>query len=273
MGERTTIFAGQVVTDIMGVPTPTYANLPVEIRALSATPYAPTSGNATFLPTSLRYCSMPATGEAGVVPVRAVSGQTLPVSGTVNVSELIAANSAANKCATYRVVLPSFGAGGYGAYATPTDLITIQGSDTKTVIVTAFNMTIQATSAAIAICRFIRRSTANSGGVYSNPTPVKMSSNNPAPSASINVYTGAPTLGADNGIIAYSVANIVTLTSSPYALNIAQLITPSANQSTNSQQGFVIHGANESLCLNWNGAALPAGFSAGYNIEWIEFGT
>lgn len=265
MGERTVLMAGQIVTE--SVPAElggSYASVPIEIQTLG--------GNYTaFLPSGLKYCSMPADGSAGVLPVRAVTGQTLPVSGTVNVSELMAANSAANKLASYRAVKFNFGAGGYGAYATPTDLINIAGSNSKRILLTYLAITCQATAGSAIAFNVIKRNTPNSGGTYTVLDAIPNDSTLPAAAASLKLYTAAPTLGNAVGSIAPIYGSITTLTAQPGAFSMSTWVPVTANGTTEVRTGLILNNADESISLNFNGAILPAGFSAGYAIEWIEF--
>lgn len=166
--------------------------------------------------------------------------------------------------ATYAAV-----ADGYAAYATPTDMVGIRGSATKTVRIMAVRMAIRSTSAAVQVLHFIKRSTANTGGTVTNPTPVAMDSANPVATAVIDVYGAAPTLGAAAGTVKVNALMSTTLTAgftmhdvySPF-LSPMSLIT--------FHQPVILRGAAESLYINYAGAALTAGFSAYYDFVWTE---
>jgi hypothetical protein len=160
---------------------------------------------------------------------------------------------------------------GYAAYATPTDMLVISGSATKTVAVTNLFMQIQSTSAALQTLYFVKRSTANTGGTASNPAAVPLDSAEDAATAALSLYSVIPdALGTSVGNVAIAVAASVALTGTPGTMQM--------NQGSGLQYGLldlrrpiVLHGAAESLCINYNGAALTPGFSATWGAEWVEY--
>lgn len=161
---------------------------------------------------------------------------------------------------------------GYTAYATPTDLITISGSATKTIVVLNFQIGAHSNAAALQTFYFLRRSTANTGGTSTNPTAVKYDSSQGAATAVVNVYTAAPTLGTTAGTLRI---NEISSTTATTAAGMTTLAGTSTNNNIVGMVDFrrpiILRGAAESLCLNYAGAALTAGFSAYYFIEWVEF--
>ena len=185
-------------------------------------------------------------------------GTPQPVSGSVTTIP-------ANRLGTYSVtgVL-------YPAYATPTDMLCIYGSNTKTVAIHAMSLTIRTTAAALQTIYYIKRSTANTGGTSTNPVPTANDSTAPAATATVSLYTAAPALGTAIGTlrIIETASGLATTTPGAILMTTSGFSSPN---STNFQTPIILRGAGEGLCLNDNGAPLTAGFLAGYAIEWTEY--
>lgn len=158
------------------------------------------------------------------------------------------------------------------AYATPTDIFCISGSATKTVRLVTFSFYIQSTAAASGTWIWVKRSTADTGGSPTNPTAIPLDSADPAATAVVNLYTAAPSaLGTSLGNLFVQVFNTTTLALSSISLNSAAVVNGIAYPSTPGySKPLTLHGANESLCLNFNGAALPGGFTSQYVFSWTE---
>lgn len=148
--------------------------------------------------------------------------------------------------------------------ATPTDIVIINGSASKTIRVLRIIMSATQTTAGINEFLFVKRSTANTGGTSSTPTPLPMDSNNAAVTAVVRQYSVNPTgLGT-------TVANLQAI----------KLLTPQSTSTTQPQyvidftsglsQGVVLRGTAEGLALNFNGAALPTGLNVACTFEWTE---
>lgn len=156
---------------------------------------------------------------------------------------------------------------GYAAYATPTDMIALTGSATKTVAIVNFGLQIQSTAAALQTLYFIKRSAANTGGTASNPTAFALDSTNAAATAVVNLYSAAPAgLGAAVGTVLPLQFSSSTLTTAG-----AQTSLGTATSLIDLRQAVILRGVAESLVLNYNGAALTAGFAATWFFEWIEY--
>lgn len=183
------------------------------------------------------------------------SATTAPFSRPVTQAGIAGGN------ATYRVA-----GTGYTAYATPTDLITISGSATKTVVVRLMTIQTQSTSAALQTFYLVKRSTADTGGTSTTPTPVAFNSSRPAPSAVVSLYTAAPTVGTSAGNVQITLIASAVVTSAPGAATF----TP-ATSVTDFSEPFILRGTGESLCLNYAGAALTPGFTATWFVEWEEY--
>lgn len=170
---------------------------------------------------------------------------------------------------TYRAV-----GTGYAAYATPSDLLVISGSATKTVIVTALNIAPGATAASLATLFWLKRSTANTGGTASNPAAIPVDSGDPAATAVISLYTAAPTTGTLVGNVGAVAASITAVSGAPlfYGLTGSTIngVTPSPSGLVDIRKPIILRGVAESLALNFNAAALPAGFTATWSVEWVE---
>lgn len=162
----------------------------------------------------------------------------------------------------------------YAAYATPTDLMTLMGSGTKTVVVTGFAIGIQTTASALQTLDLIRRSAASTGGTATTLTAASHDSTQAAATAVAKIWTVAPAgLGASAGILKTSVAASSTLAIGPTLMNpnFTNYNAPSPLLADDFRRPIILRGAAESLNFNYRGAALTAGFAACGFIEWIEF--
>lgn len=162
-------------------------------------------------------------------------------------------------------------ASGFVSYATPTDMFCISGSATKTVRVVNANIYVQSTTATSETWTWLKRSAADTGGAPTTPTPVLLDSASASATAVVNLYTSAPSLGSSAGSLLVLVANTTTLILASLPLNPMNAINGSAAPSTTGyNQPVTLHGVAEQFCLNFNGAALPAGFTSQYVISWTE---
>lgn len=147
--------------------------------------------------------------------------------------------------------------------ATPTDVLTIKGSGTKTIRVTAIRFTLSTTagSGILLNTSLVKRSSANTSGTSTTATNVPHDSNNAAGTATVQGYTANPTLGTAVGTI-----RSIRYDATPAA---------TANQEevfdfgTRPAQCIVLRGAAEQLCLNLGGTTVTGGILDG-SIEWTE---
>lgn len=164
---------------------------------------------------------------------------------------------------------------GYAAYAAPTDLLTINGSATKTVAITTVSISMQATAGALVNLFWIKRSVANTLGTATNPAGISFDSGDTAATAVVSLYTAAPTLGAAVGTLSTVVGSASTLTATPSAYSWAGQTgfgSPASPTLVNDlRKPIILRGVAESLCLNLGGAAIPAGFTATWFVEWVEY--
>lgn len=157
---------------------------------------------------------------------------------------------------------------GYAAYATPTDMLTISGASGKIVRVYNILLRVHTTAAALATVKWIKRSTANSGGTSSTPTITPFDSNDPAASAVVRLYSVIP---AGLGTTAISVDNHVVTTTPTAVPSIFQSAGMFGIHTNDSYpKPVILRSSSESLCANYGGAALPAGFTAWWEVIWTE---
>lgn len=159
--------------------------------------------------------------------------------------------------------------GGNLGYATPQDLVCIKGSGTRTVQVTAFSLFIQSTAAALGTVQWVMRSTADTGGTFTTPTIARHDLLDPAGTAEVDVYTALPTPGTSAGTLRFVTAMTAATTTPPTAFSLVAN-EPGMWSTTTFQSPITLRGPAQELCANWNGAAIPAGFTYGYLVEWEE---
>lgn len=150
--------------------------------------------------------------------------------------------------------------------ATATDIFIIKGSATKTIRIISLEFMGTATAATLVDLFLIKRSTANTTGTYVEGTAAKHDSQNSGNSNSAGHYTANPgALGTSAGTVKRVKALLTTSATVMTGLNKNQILTPGLDQP------ITLRGVAESLALNFNGAALPAG-SADWSINctWIE---
>ena len=145
---------------------------------------------------------------------------------------------------------------------TATDIWTLLGSGTKTVRLLRLTITGFATAAISVNLQLIVRSTADSGGTSSTPALVPHDTNgSPSATAVVNLYSVNPTLGTSVGPIRARKLNLGATGSAG---------TVEWNFSDKNDQAPVLRGATQQLCLNWNGAAVPAGTLLDIEAEFTE---
>lgn len=207
-----------------------------------------------------------------LVAAMSVSGTGAPIGGSASAPVFTNPTNGAGAAAgnpTYRV-----GGAGYTAYATPTDLIGIRGSASKTVVVTSMALRIQAGSAALQTISLIKRSTANTGGTVTNPTGVPVDSLQNAATAVVDMYTALPTSGAAVGTL--MIDHVPSNTSANQG-GLIQLVIASTGIPQNpfmagdERRGITLRGAAESIYFNYAGAVLTGGFTALWQFEWYEY--
>jgi hypothetical protein len=156
----------------------------------------------------------------------------------------------------------------HAGYATPTDLVGIRGSATKTIAVHGITLALMATAGSVQRTDWVKRSTANTGGTRSNPTALPYDSTSPAATAVVDLYTAAPTTGTLAGIL----QTVAASTGSTGGTFGSFLFSPTIVTANDLRRPAILNGINESIYFNFRGAALPAGFNIEYGfIEWTEY--
>lgn len=160
---------------------------------------------------------------------------------------------------------------GYGGYATPTDMLTIVGSASKTILITNIYIGAQATAGTLMTFYLTKRSTANAGGTATQPAIIPHDSTNPAASAVVNLYSAAPTPGTALGDIHLATVSATVMTNAAALFGtFVGVARDGARQMTDLRQPVILRGVGESLSVNLKGAAIPAGFVMNYIVEWVE---
>lgn len=158
--------------------------------------------------------------------------------------------------------------------ATPTDLIIIEGSATKTLRIISFQVYVTTTTAGglSAQLFLIKRSAADTTGTFVGATAVAMDSNDAASTANrVGHFTANPgALGAAIGTINTKrvLADVVPPGVMKVNDNVVEMLP--VNLATLLPRPLVLRGVAQCLALNFNGAALVAGQTHAYTIGWTE---
>lgn len=159
--------------------------------------------------------------------------------------------------------------------ATPTDLVIIEGSSTKTVRILSAVIGTQTTAAGSEEFRLIKRSAADTTGTF-------VSAGTPVPFDSVNAVSTVNRVGhftANPGALGTAVGNInIVRQASPVLLpatfagirEVPEIeLVPTMGASL-MDQPLTLRGVGETLAINFNGAALVAGQIHTYRVMWIE---
>jgi hypothetical protein len=159
--------------------------------------------------------------------------------------------------------------------ATPTDVITISGAANTVVRVLNIRALIHTTAASLILAHWIKRSAANTGGTATQATAISIDSGREGAKAVINIYTANPaTLGTAVGTLGNQYLTTTVPTSVPGVMQLNAIggstgFNAFANDSL--VKPVTLRGAAESVCLNFNGATLAAGFIiAAWDVQWTE---
>lgn len=147
--------------------------------------------------------------------------------------------------------------------ATATDVVVIAGSATKTVRISRVCFGGSATAASIYDVYMYKRTVANTGGTATNPVPTQHDSGDAAASATVSLYTANPTLGTGS----------IVRASKTFLINGGTPVGGTPIQCWDFGVGVerpTLRGVAQSFALNHGGAAVPAGASLYYNVEFTE---
>jgi hypothetical protein len=152
--------------------------------------------------------------------------------------------------------------------ATPTDVIEIQGSATKTIIVKRVKLAGAATAAGTMPAKLERRTTAGTIGsaVRTAVVAAKHDSADAAPTAVVSTI-GTANLGAVGTTAGIVGTGRLQMTALGTGVAANDVVWDFANR---DDKGIYLRGILEFLCVNLNGAALPAGGVIDYEIEIEE---
>lgn len=164
-------------------------------------------------------------------------------------------------------------AGTFTPAATPTDLVIIEGSATKTVRVVSMKIFTTNTAAGSQQFFLIKRSTADTTGTFVAATAVPVDSADAAATVNrVGHFTANP------GALGTSVGNAyVTRVGSPAAVpaSFAGVMQEAAVEmipkvTSGLERLLTLRGVAQCLAINFNGAALVAGQTHAYFIQWTE---
>lgn len=164
--------------------------------------------------------------------------------------------------------------GSFTPVATPTDLVTIYGSATKTIRVLSMQIGTVNTAAGSQIFHLIKRSAVNTTGTFVAGTAVPHDSTNGAATATVGHYTANPGgLGAAVGTLNIKkvASTVVTPTSFAGVREESQVeMLPKAAEGHFLHQPVTLIGVAQGLAINFNGVALVAGQIHTWSITWTE---
>jgi adenine deaminase len=145
--------------------------------------------------------------------------------------------------------------------ATPTDIVIISGSATKTVRVKQVIVSGVATTAGSMDVSLIKRTAANTGGTSTAPSIAKFDAGDAAASAVVTQYSAnASALGA-------GVAIATKKLNLGLAGDAGVVVFDFANR---NDKPVILRGVAQGLAINFNGGAVPAGGSITYSVEFEE---
>ena len=162
--------------------------------------------------------------------------------------------------------------GAYTPPATPTDMISINGSATRNVRVMSIFVTTTTTAAGSIELKLVKRSTADTGGAFSPATMIPLDSTDGAATANAGHWTTNPTQGTAVGN-----TNIMRM-ATPVAVpaSFAGIVEDAGKEllpwSGNSllDKPITLRGVAQGLFVHFGGAALVAGQTHAYRIVWTE---
>lgn len=144
--------------------------------------------------------------------------------------------------------------------ATPTDVVTLYGSATKTLRVKQVVVSGLATTAGSMDVSLIKRTAVNTAGTATAPTVALFDSSDSAASATVAQYSANPTTGAGIALATKKLNMGVAGAGGTVCFDFAN----------RNDKALILRGAAQGLAINLNGQAVPAGGTISYSIEWEE---
>lgn len=149
--------------------------------------------------------------------------------------------------------------------ATATDVLVLTGSATKTIRVTKVTISGDATANAIFDVYLTKRTTADTGGTFTNPTPTPSDTADGAATGTLYLYTANPSALGTGSALEGDHILLVNATAPT-----AQTQRLQYTWGTRNDKPPVLRGVAQSLTVNLSGNAVPAGTSLYISIEWTE---
>lgn len=140
-------------------------------------------------------------------------------------------------------------------YATPTDWIVVKGSATKTVKILRIEISGAATAATEVIFTLKKHTVANTAGTSTTPTPMKHDSNDVAASATVLLYSAAPTIDS-SATIWKTVRMTLAVAPAATSVNPDRYIY---NYGAEGYEPLTLRGVTEEFAINFASAAVPSG--------------
>jgi hypothetical protein len=191
--------------------------------------------------------------------VRLIGGdQTLNRPASASNPVPVTATNDLSNTSTYGASTPVF-----TPAATPTDVVTLIGSASKTIKVLKVSLSNVQTATGSNKWTLIKYTTPSTGGTTTAMSAAKMDSTSAAASASCVRYTANPA-GIGTGTAFYNAYILAPATASA-----AQTDYVLYDASTRGQP-LTLRGTSETMSLNFAGAAVPAGYSMTVNVIWTE---
>src|SRR5258707_166946 len=180
-----------------------------------------------------------------------------------NPTSPVRAESAGSSKATYTYLITAT-----APYATPTDWVVLRGSATKTVEVVRTSFLGFATAATNILYTYKKHTIANTGCTSTNPAIIKRDSSDGNPTATLLLYSAAPTIDA-SAVIAENIwtqLGITMVAAPPSVLPIPVV----HDYGLGPYESWVLNGIAQEFAINFAGVAVPAGGLYTYEITWTE---
>ena len=180
---------------------------------------------------------------------------------------------AAGRAIAFESKATFYASGNFTPAATPTDLVTIFGSASKTIRVLSMKIGTQNTAAGSQAFFLIKRSAANTTGTFVAGTAVQADSSDAAATATVGHYTANPGgLGTSAGNVNIKRVASPVLLPATFAGIVQQSEVEMIDQALLSlvAKKLVLNGTAQGLCINFNGAALVSGQVHNWQVIWTE---
>jgi|SRR5581483_2350353 len=151
-------------------------------------------------------------------------------------------------------------------YATPQDWIVVRGSATKTIKIVRIEISGAATAATEVLFTFKKHTVANTGGTSTTPTPMQHDSNDAAASATVLLYSVAPTIDA-SATIWKTVRMTLAVAPAATTVNPDRYVY---NVGADPFEPLTLHGVAQEFAMNFGGSAVPSGGVYDVAIVWTE---